>query len=279
ANGCSYADDIVVEVFALPEVVSQIMPAGIWFPGANIGAIDLEISNGTSPFTYFWDNFATTQDLTDLAPGRYCLFLEDGNGCREQYCYTVTGGFYKISPFHLLCRGDSKRLSIRPQTGAAFKWSPADGLSCTDCPNPIASPNQTTQYTVTATLPGGFSESTNVVVVVLPPPFCDFAQSREFDTKEESETFLRPYNLKIESKNAAAEDILLFPNPTSGQITIRSKTNIERVEVLDNLGRTIQTFIPDARDFLFDLSGAKGSRILKIVTNDQIIFRKVMLSN
>ena len=71
----------------------------------------------------------------------------------------------------------------------------------------------------------------------------------------------------------------IFPNPTSGQITIRSKTHIEKVEVLDNLGRMIQTFIPDARDFSFDLSGAKGSRILKIVANDTIVYRKVMLSN
>ena len=29
-----------------------------------------------------------------------------------------------------------------------YEWSPAEGLSCTDCPNPIASPIETTDYTV-----------------------------------------------------------------------------------------------------------------------------------
>lgn len=32
-----------------------------------------------------------------------------------------------------------------------YQWSPADGLSCIDCPNPMASPKQTTTYTVTTT--------------------------------------------------------------------------------------------------------------------------------
>lgn len=30
-----------------------------------------------------------------------------------------------------------------------YTWSPSDGLSCSDCPNPIASPNETTNYTLT----------------------------------------------------------------------------------------------------------------------------------
>lgn len=276
SNGCSYAEVIIVEVFALPDITSQITPAGIWFPGTNIGAIDLEINNGTPPFTYLWDNFATTQDLTGLGPGRYCLFLEDGNGCRERYCYTVTGGFYKISPFHLLCRGDSKRLSIRPQTGAAFKWSPADGLSCTNCPNPIASPNQTTEYTVTATLPGGFSESTNVNVVVLPPPFCDFAQSREFETEEELRLFLKEKNFDIEPPSAE-NAVNIYPNPSTGVLTIQSFSEILEIEILDNLGRRMERTMPQSSEVSMNFDAKNGQYIFKIVTRQGVCFKKVII--
>ncbi len=31
-----------------------------------------------------------------------------------------------------------------------YSWSPTDGLSCTDCPDPVATPSQTTTYTLTA---------------------------------------------------------------------------------------------------------------------------------
>ena len=36
--------------------------------------------------------------------------------------------------------------------GTAFTWSPSAGLSCTNCPNPVASPSVTTTYTVTSNL-------------------------------------------------------------------------------------------------------------------------------
>ena len=43
-----------------------------------------------------------------------------------------------------LCIGKSTELWARG--GVSYRWSPGDGLSCTDCPNPIASPSQTTMY-------------------------------------------------------------------------------------------------------------------------------------
>jgi hypothetical protein len=38
--------------------------------------------------------------------------------------------------------------------GVTYSWMPTNDLSCTDCPNPMASPDATTVYTVTATYPG-----------------------------------------------------------------------------------------------------------------------------
>lgn len=54
----------------------------------------------------------------------------------------------------LRCPDDSVALHILPecpQGAYTYQWAPAEGLSCTDCPSPIASPAVTTSYQVTVT--------------------------------------------------------------------------------------------------------------------------------
>ncbi|HEX5625480.1 MAG TPA: hypothetical protein VFX48_05655, partial [Saprospiraceae bacterium] len=47
-----------------------------------------------------------------------------------------------------LCRGESSMLVRSFDPEARYQWSPSTGLSCTDCPNPEARPDQTTLYRV-----------------------------------------------------------------------------------------------------------------------------------
>jgi len=63
-----------------------------------------------------------------------------------------------------ICSGDSTQLQIAFGTNAV--WSPTDGLSCAFCPNPIASPSQTTSYTVTAQVGSCIIKDTIEVEVV-----------------------------------------------------------------------------------------------------------------
>lgn len=52
------------------------------------GSIDLTVS-GASPFTFTWDNGATTEDLTDLSAGTYNVIVNDQNGCEINGSYTL----------------------------------------------------------------------------------------------------------------------------------------------------------------------------------------------
>ncbi|MCX6257918.1 MAG: SprB repeat-containing protein [Bacteroidia bacterium] len=45
--------------------------------GSNNGSIDLTMINGTSPFSYIWNNNATSDDLTGLAAGTYSVTVTD----------------------------------------------------------------------------------------------------------------------------------------------------------------------------------------------------------
>jgi gliding motility-associated-like protein len=50
--------------------------------------------------------------------------------------------------------------------GAVYAWSPATALTCSNCPNPTASPTETTTYTLTVTTPAGCVIDTNITIVV-----------------------------------------------------------------------------------------------------------------
>lgn len=63
--------------------------------GAADGSIDLTIL-GTPPFTYLWDNGATTEDISGLSPGTYKVTITDGDGCIQEDSATV--GYDGCSP-------------------------------------------------------------------------------------------------------------------------------------------------------------------------------------
>src|SRR6185312_2844470 len=49
-----------------------------------------------------------------------------------------------------ICKGDNTPLTATG--GDTYSWSPAEGLSCTTCSNPVATPTITTTYTVTGAM-------------------------------------------------------------------------------------------------------------------------------
>ena len=64
--------------------------------------------------------------------------------------------------------GDSTQLQVlTPISGVTYEWSPAEYLSCTDCPNPTVTPTESITYSlvVTDTLTGCQVEE-NVVITV-----------------------------------------------------------------------------------------------------------------
>lgn len=65
--------------------------------GANDGTATANPTGGTPDYSYVWSNSATTQMITDLAPGNYTVTVTDANGCTSMETVTVTSGGCAIS--------------------------------------------------------------------------------------------------------------------------------------------------------------------------------------
>ncbi len=99
---------------------------------SSIGEIDLTVSGGNAPFTYSWDNGATTEDLTGLSAGTYTCTITDASGCvLVSQTYTINNGSGSLSLDNLsivneTCSGSDGAIDITISGGTApinFNWS------------------------------------------------------------------------------------------------------------------------------------------------------------
>ncbi len=62
----------------------------------------------------------------------------------------------------------SATVQLTATGGTSYSWAPATGLSCTNCPNPVANPASTTTYTVTVSDINGCTAQSTVMVTCVP---------------------------------------------------------------------------------------------------------------
>lgn len=133
------------------------------------GAVSIVASGGSSGYTYLWTpNGETTSSISGISNGTYGITVTDNVGCSVTESYTVlqVGGIpITATPISAtITAGESVQLNA---TGASnYVWTPANGLSCTACANPVASPIITTSYIVTGTDGNGCSGSDTVTIFV-----------------------------------------------------------------------------------------------------------------
>ena len=113
-------------------------------------------------------------------------------------------------------QGDSTIIGLNNSEAALFSWQPSAGLSCTNCPNPKASPSVTTTYTVTKTQCK--SLTSDVITVTVSPVGID--------------------------ELINANGIKISPNPAKDVLNIDISTSLDitkelSVKITDVLGREI----------------------------------------
>lgn len=67
-----------------------LTPTPVSCLGGATGAISSSISGGTAPYTYLWNNNATSSGLTNIAAGTYTLTVTDATGCTASAQATIS---------------------------------------------------------------------------------------------------------------------------------------------------------------------------------------------
>ena len=144
------------------------------------GSASVLATNGCGTISYLWNTGATTPSISGLVPGVYTVTATDGNGCSTSSSLTVgmsgTNPVLGISGNTSVCIGNGTQLTA--SGAASYAWSPAVGLSSTNSAVTIASPQQTSTYTVTGTSVEGCSSTAQVVLTVFDLPIVDAGYDR-----------------------------------------------------------------------------------------------------
>jgi len=111
----------------------------------------------------------------------YIVTVDDG-GCIASDSITiyVTSLVSDASPDTVLCIGDSIQLSASSNLqGVTYAWSPGTNLSCTACPDPFATPTDTTTYYLIGSV-GTCTSNDSLTILVNNIPVADAGLDTNF---------------------------------------------------------------------------------------------------
>ncbi len=165
AECCGAFPDLIID---LDNVIDPVCP------GDASGIIQVSGSGGNPGYQYSIDGsiFTGADDFFNLLPGEYDVTIQDIKGCEDTLSAIVNdpppitvdaGEDVEIS---LGFTTQLNAVSVPNSPAIQFTWTPPDGLSCSDCPDPIATAPGTTTYTVSIANTDGCMISDDVTVFV-----------------------------------------------------------------------------------------------------------------
>ena len=80
-NGCQFTSPTYTIGEPDELIINTTIVVNLLCNGDDIGSIDIEVAGGTLPYSYLWNNSATSQDLDGLFGGDYTVVVTDGNSC------------------------------------------------------------------------------------------------------------------------------------------------------------------------------------------------------
>ncbi len=157
---CAYTDTIISYMRALP-VVNAGNDSTICFETSIILGGNPPASGGTPPYSFFWQSNTAVSDPEAEHPEsypsqneQYILTVNDFYNCSNKDTIYITvnpPSITDIPDSYTICRTETVRLGGNPTaTGSLFpyfyEWYPDSSLNAYNTANPVAYPENTTQY-------------------------------------------------------------------------------------------------------------------------------------
>ena len=169
-QNCTVQDSVNVIVHPLPP--ANAGPDVSFCEGGNV---QLQATGGISyqwtPFIGLSNQFISNPIASPDTNTNYIVQVTDTNGCNALDTISITvkqAPTVDAGPDPNICSGESAQLQANG--AATFQWSPVGSLINPAAANPIASPLQSTTYTVVGTAANGCTNMDSVTVIVHPLP-------------------------------------------------------------------------------------------------------------
>lgn len=161
----SYSDTIFIDSSGgLNATIASVNPTC-----AAKGQATVTINGGVPPYSYKWNNGNTASQVTGLTAGNYFCVVADNSGCPDTLKVTLVNQGAPVitaTPANdSVCSGTAVKLTA--SGGTSYTWAPNSGLSCFNCPNPVATPLSGITYTVTGDS-NGCTATAAVTIFVYP---------------------------------------------------------------------------------------------------------------
>ncbi|MBI1228474.1 MAG: T9SS type A sorting domain-containing protein [Bacteroidetes bacterium] len=229
--------------------------------GANDGSATAVPSGGSQPYTYLWSNGDNTSSTNGLIAGQYSVSITDAGGCTFEQSVTI-GQPDNLTTILVAIVNDSINQSIgsidvtvsggvMPYT---FVWKNAmTGAVIGNMEDISGLPAGT--YTLVATDANGCVTQSGYTI----------------------------QNMNAVTETDLESHILLYPNPTSGQVTLEliGLNNLDKVEVnaFDVTGRRVlQSSSTSTKQLLNFKDKPSGVYLLKIMIGDEVLSKRLVVN-
>ncbi|MBX2927480.1 MAG: PKD domain-containing protein [Saprospiraceae bacterium] len=174
-NGCTEVTSVTVNNFPIAAIITPPVVLCVPATTTQIGVVNLDPSQN---LTYNWSpaNAVTPPSGNPIVTvnatiaQNISVLLTNQFGCEQTLSTTVTildlpGTVTATATPDEVILGDPSQLDVIGCDDCMFNWTPAESLSASDIRNPVATPDRTTEYTVTVSK-DGCSADLRVTVVV-----------------------------------------------------------------------------------------------------------------
>ncbi len=224
--------------------------------GACDGTATATTSGGTTPFSYLWDNSATTSTITGLCAGNYSVTVTDGTGATSTDVITILEpsamtGYITTTPDPGNC-GGTATVNVTGGNGVyTYLWSASASGQTTQTATGLC----LGQHCVTIT------DGNNCTL-----DLCENVSSSLDVTDNQTLT------------------ACIYPNPTSGKIYIQTEHSLSnqlQIEISDISGRLLerQTQFVKTKTYEHEINiNQKGLYFIKISTGDKTKILQVVVN-
>lgn len=167
---CSDSDTALIVVNPLPNIEvndDQVLCIGDQYQLLASGGIEYY----WTPNLFLSDTNISNPTTSTTTPITYTVIGVDSNGCVNSDSVRIDiqmePELNYISPDTVAFPGMTLPIYTDSDMDINYSWSPSDGLSCINCPNPIATPEVSTTYTLTySDQLGCFMFDTTITIVI-----------------------------------------------------------------------------------------------------------------